>query len=341
MTAAIEVRQSANEPGAPRATRPHPIRAMLIKRSGIGVLTLLLVSILVFAATQILPGNAASTVLLNTATPARLHALEVQLHLNRPAVEQYWTWLTGILHGNLGTSLANGAPVSTLVGGRILNSAVLVVAAGVIGTVLGVGLGVLAAARRDSLLDHMLSVGALAITALPEFVVAVILVIFFAVVIWHLFPAVSVFVPGTAPWSNPAELVLPVATLVIVIVPYVLRMMRASMIDSLESDYVQMAQLKGVPRWRVLFVHALPNAIAPTIQVIGLTFLYLAGGVVVVEYMFNYPGLGQALVAAVSDRDIPVIQCIVLVLAAFYVAVNILTDVISLAVSPRRRLPRS
>jgi peptide/nickel transport system permease protein len=216
-----------------------------------------------------------------------------------------------------------------------------VVLAGAIGTVLGIGLGVLAAARRDSLLDHVLSVGALAITALPEFVVAVILVIFFAAVVWHLFPAVSVFVPGTLPWSNPAELVLPVATLVIVIVPYVFRMMRASMIDALESDYVQMAQLKGVPRWRVLFVHALPNAIAPTIQVIGLTFLYLAGGVVVVEYMFNYPGLGQALVAAVSDRDIPVIQCIVLVLAAFYVAVNILTDVISLAVSPRRRLPRS
>ena len=229
----------------------------------------------------------------------------------------------------------------TLVGGRILNSAVLVVLAGVIGTVLGVGLGVLAAARRDSLLDHVLSVGALAITALPEFVVAVILIIVFAAVIWHLFPAVSVFVPGSAPWSNPAELVLPVATLVIVIVPYVFRMMRASMIDALESDYVQMAQLKGVPRWRILLVHALPNAIAPTIQVIGLNFLYLAGGVVVVEYMFNYPGLGQALVAAVSDRDIPQIQCIVLVLATFYVAVNIATDVISLAVSPRRRLPRS
>jgi len=334
--------QAPERVGPPsRAVRPHPIRDTLIRRGAIGILTLILVSILVFAATQILPGNAASAVLLNTATPARLHALEAQLHLNRPAVEQYWTWLIGIFHGNFGTSLANGASVGSLVGGRILNSAVLVVLAGVIGTVLGVGLGVLAAARRDSPLDHVLSVGALAITALPEFVVAVILVIIFAAVIWHLFPAVSVFAPGTAPWSNPAELVLPVATLVIVIVPYVFRMMRASMIDSLESDYVQMAQLKGVPRWRILFVHALPNAIAPTIQVIGLNFLYLAGGVVVVEYMFNYPGLGQALVAAVSDRDIPQIQCIVLVLAAFYVAVNILTDVISLAVSPRRRLPRS
>jgi peptide/nickel transport system permease protein len=317
------------------------MRDMLVKRSAIGVLTLLLVSVLVFAATQVLPGNAASAVLLNTATPQRLHALEAQLHLNRPAVVQYWTWLTGILHGNFGTSLANGTPVGSLVGGRILNSAVLVVAAGVIGTLIGVALGVVAAARRDSLLDHALSVTALAITALPEFVVAVILVIVFAAVVWHLFPAVSVFVPGSAPWSNPRELVLPVATLVIVIVPYVFRMMRASMIDALESDYVQMARLKGTPKWRVLLLHALPNGIAPTIQVIGLNFLYLAGGVVVVEYMFNYPGLGAALVSAVSDRDIPQIQLIVLVLAAFYVAVNILTDVVSLAASPRRRLPRS
>jgi peptide/nickel transport system permease protein len=339
VTTATEVSERVGPPS--RADRPHPIRDTLIKRGAIGILTLLLVSILVFAATQILPGNAASAVLLNTATPARLHALEAQLHLNRPAVEQYWTWLIGILHGNFGTSLANGQSVGTLVGGRIVNSAVLVVLAGVIGTVLGVGLGVLAAARRDSLLDHVLSVGALAITALPEFVVAVILVIVFAAVLWHVFPAVSVFVPGSAPWSNPKELVLPVLTLVIVIVPYVFRMMRASMIDSLESDYVQMAQLKGVPRWRILLVHALPNGIAPTIQVIGLNFLYLAGGVVVVEYVFNYPGLGQALVSAVSDRDIPQIQCIVLVLAAFYVAVNILTDVVSLAASPRRRLPRS
>jgi peptide/nickel transport system permease protein len=326
---------------APKPRKPHPIRDLIIKRSLIGILTLVLVSILVFAATQTLPGNAASAVLENTATPQRLHALEVQLGLNRPAVEQYWTWLTGVLHGNFGKSLANGQPVGTLVGGRIVNSLVLVVLAGIIGTLIGVGLGVLAAAWRDSLFDRVLSVTSLAVTALPEFVVAVILIIFFAAVVVHWFPAVSVFVPGTAPWSNPKELVLPVATLVLVIVPYIFRMMRASMIDALESDYVQMAQLKGVPKWRVLLLHALPNAMAPTIQVIGLSFLYLAGGVVVVEYMFNYPGLGQALVSAVDDRDIPQIQAIVLVIAAFYIFVNIATDVIALAVSPRRRLPRS
>lgn len=332
---------SGKPPAGPLGRRGHPLRDTLIKRTGLGVLTLWLVSMLVFAATQVLPGNAAYAVLQNTATPQRLHALEAQLHLNRPAVAQYWAWLSGILHGDLGTSLANGVSVSTLIGSRIVNSAVLVVAAGVIGTFLGVGLGVLAAARRDSWLDHVLSVTALAVTALPEFVVAVILVLIFAALVWHFFPAVSVFPPGVPPWSNPSELVLPVATLVIVIVPYEYRMMRAAMIDALESDFAEMARLKGLPTWRVLLVHALPNAIAPTIQVIGLNFLYLAGGVVVVEYVFNYPGLGQALVAAVSDRDIPVIQFIVLILAAFYVAVNILTDIVSIAASPRRRLPRS
>ena len=317
------------------------MRDTLLKRLGFGVITLFCVSVLIFAATQILPGNAASAVLQNTATPARLHALETQMGLNRPAVAQYWTWLTGLFRGHLGTSLASGASVSSLVGGRIVNTAVLVLLAGVIGTLIGVALGVLAAARRDSWLDHVLSVSALAVTALPEFVVAMALVIFFAAVVWHFFPAVSVFPPGAAPWSDPTLLVLPVATLVIVIVPYTFRMMRAAMIDALESDYVEMARLKGMSARRVLVLHALPNAIAPTIQVIGLNFLYLAGGVVVVEYVFNYPGLGQGLVNAVSDRDIPVIQFIVLLLAAFYVLVNIATDMVSLAASPRRRLPRS
>jgi peptide/nickel transport system permease protein len=134
--------------------------------------------------------------------------------------------------------------------------------------------------------------------------------------------------------------VLPVATLVIVIIPYIHRMMRAAMIEALESDYVEMARLKGVPEWQIVLAHALPNSIAPTIQVIGLTFLYLAGGIVIVEEVFNFPGIGQGLVNAVSDRDIPVIQLVVVVLAAFYVFMNIVTDVIALLVSPRRRIAR-
>jgi len=175
---------------------------------------------------------------------------------------------------------------------------------------------------------------------LPEFVVAVGLIILLSTTIWHVLPAVSLLPPDTYPWNSPQLLILPSATLVIVIVPYTMRMMRASMIEALGSDYVEMARLKGVPERRIVLVHALPNAIAPTIQVIGLGFLYLAGGIVVVEYVFNFPGIGQELVYAVNGRDIPVIQFVVVILAAFYVFVNILADVVALLATPRRRIAR-
>ncbi len=216
----------------------------------------------------------------------------------------------------------------------------LVLVTGLIGALAGLILGAAAALRKDSSFDHVTSVVALAITSLPEFVVAIALIIVFSTVVLHLLPAVSILPPGVYAWNQPELLILPVATLVIVIVPYILRMMRAAMIEALESDYVEMARLKGVPEWRIVLMHALPNAIAPTIQVIGLNFLYLAGGVVVVEYVFNFPGIGQGLVFAVDSRDIPVIQFIVVVLAAFYVFMNIVTDVIALMATPRRRIAR-
>jgi peptide/nickel transport system permease protein len=217
---------------------------------------------------------------------------------------------------------------------------VLVFVTGAIGAAVGVALGAVAALRKDSWFDHVTSVAALAVTSLPEFVVAIALIILLSTVVWHVLPAVSLLPPGTYAWSQPELLILPVATLVIVIVPYIFRMMRAAMIEALESDYVEMARLKGVPEWRLVLMHALPNAMAPTIQVIGLNFLYLAGGVVVIEFVFNFPGIGQGLVFAVSNRDIPVIQFIVVVLAAFYVFMNIVTDVIALLATPRRRIAR-
>jgi len=318
----------------------HPLLALTARRLGIGVITLFAVSVVVFLATEVLPGNAAYAVLGRSANPARLHALERQLHLNQSLVAQYWTWLSGLFTGRLGASLANGQPVWGLVEPRLINSAVLVLVTGVIGSVIGVTLGAVAALRKDSWFDHICSVAALAVTSLPEFVVAITLVILFSTVVSHLLPAVSLLPPGTYAWSQPELLILPVATLVIVIVPYIFRMMRAAMIEALESDYVEMARLKGVPEWRIVLGHALPNAIAPTIQVIGLNFLYLAGGVVVVEFVFNFPGIGQELVYAVDNRDIPVIQFIVVTLAAFYVCVNIASDVVALLASPRRRIPR-
>jgi peptide/nickel transport system permease protein len=318
----------------------HPIRQLVRRRSTIGIVTLFLVSLVVFAATEVLPGNAAYAVLGRNANPTALRQLEVQLHLNRPLVDQYWTWLSGLFTGNLGHSLANGQPVWGLVEPRLVNSATLVLVTGLIGSVIGVLLGAVAALRKDGWFDHVSSVIALAVTSLPEFVVAIGLVILLSTVVWHVLPAVSLLPPGTYAWDNSQLLILPVATLTIVIVPYIMRMMRAAMIEALGSDYVEMARLKGVPEWRIVLMHALPNAIAPTIQVIGLNFLYLAGGVVVVEYVFNFPGIGQELVYAVDGRDIPVLQFIVVVLAAFYVLVNILADVIALMATPRRRIAR-
>jgi peptide/nickel transport system permease protein len=318
----------------------HPIVRLIRRRLAIGVVILFLVSVVVFLATEVLPGNAATAILGHNATPGRVRALELSLHLNRGLFDQYWVWISGLLTGNPGRSLVNGQPVWAYAEPRIVNSAVLVFVTGAIGTLVGVILGAVAALRKDGWFDHVTSVVVLAVTSLPEFVVGIALVILLSTVVWHILPAVSLLAPGTYAWDQPELLVLPVATLVIVIVPYILRMMRAAMVEALESDYVEMARLKGVPEWRVVLVHALPNAIAPTIQVVGLNFLYLAGGVVVVEYVFNFPGIGQGLVDAVNDRDIPVLQFIVLVLAAFYVVMNIVTDVIALLATPRRRIAR-
>lgn len=325
---------------AVRRAGGHPLRSLVVRRSGLGLVTLLVVSMIVFWATQILPGNAAYAILGHTATPQSLHALEAKLHLDRGIVSEYWSWISGLLTGHLGTSLANGQPVWTVVGSRLVNSAILVGLAGVIGTLIAVALGTVAALRKDSLFDHALAATSLAIAALPEFVVAIALIIVLATVVFHVLPGVSVVPPGTYALAQPRLLVLPVVTLVIVIVPYIARMTRAAMIEALEADFVEMARLKGVPTLRLALVHAMPNAIAPTVQVIGLSFLYLAGGIVIVEYVFAYPGIGQGLVNSVNDRDVPVIQLIVVLLAAFYVVMNIVTDVVVLLATPRRRFGR-
>ncbi|MEI7780079.1 MAG: ABC transporter permease [Actinomycetes bacterium] len=327
----VQGEQEARKRGTPQLTR------LVASRVSWGVLTLLAVSVLIFWATEVLPGNAAYAVLGHNGSPEQVHNLMVQLHLNRSIPSQYGSWIGGIVQGDLGHSLSDGSSVSSLIAPRLVNSAALALTAGLIGTVLAVLLGVWAAARKDSKLDDAISTMALAITALPEFVVAIVLVILFSTVVFHFLPGVSVLAPGTKPWSAPTLMVLPVTALVVIVSPYILRMTRAAMIEALESDYCEMAQLKGVSRRRLLFMHALPNALPPIIQVVALTFLYLAGGIVIVEVAFAYPGIGQGLVNAVAARDIPVIQAIVLGLAAFYVLVNIAADVAVLLVTPRRR----
>lgn len=340
---AAPARADAPEPPAeaPGLREPHPIRAMVVRRGLLGVMTIVIIAIIVYAATLVLPGDAATAILGQQATPARIHLLRQQLGLDAPVLTRFWHWATHAIRGDFGNSLSLGAPVTSLVGIRLVNSAILVAAVAVISTIFGVVAGTFAALRRDGLFDTVGSVLALIASALPEFVVAIFVIMLFAVNVFQLFPGISILPPNVSILTAVNKLVLPVLTLVIVVTPYVFRMSRGVMIEVLDSDYVEFAQVKGVPLRRILFRHALPNALAPVIQVVGLNLLYLAGGIVLVETVFDYPGIGQMLVQSIDNRDVPMIQFIVLVLAVFYVILNIVTDVGVLLVTPRKRFPRS
>jgi peptide/nickel transport system permease protein len=309
----------------------------IARRVALGLLTLLLVSVVVFAATQALPSNAAQAILGRNATPARLAALTRQLHLDESVVTQYVHWLGDVLKGNFGTSAATQQPVSRLLSGRILDSAFLVLVAAVIALPLSILLGVIMAVRRDRPADHALSMTTLALAALPEFVIGIGLVLLFATNVSHAFPAVSLIPPGEHAWQVPNAVVLPAATLVLAVTPYISRIMRGSMIEVLESEYVTMARLKGLSNRTVIWRHAVPNAIVPAIQVSALQLAYMAGGIVVVEFVFSYPGIGGALVDAVGNRDVPVVQALTVIIAAVYVVVNLLADIVTIMVTPRLR----
>jgi peptide/nickel transport system permease protein len=317
--------------------RPSGVWGFILRRLLLGIVVLILVSILVFLATQALPGDPARAILGRSATPASLAALRRQLHLDQPVIEQYWTWITGLLHGNFGTSLAAQEPVSTLLAPKLVNSAVLVALAAVLSIPLSIAIGAWAALKREKAFDQASSNLLLALAALPEFVVGLVLVILFATTVSHALPAVSTVPPGSRPWNNWLALVLPTITLIIAVAPYVARIMRASMIEVLESDYVEMARLKGLPERTVLIRHALPNALGPVFQVIALNLAYLAGGIILVEVVFNYTGIGSATAEAVVNHDLPVIQALAILLAAVYVVLNLLADVATILVTPKLR----
>ena len=318
--------------------RPRGVWGFVLRRILLGLLTLFLVSIVVFAATQALPGDAARAFLGRNATPESLAALRKQLHLDQPVLSQYFHWLGAFLRGDLGRSLTGSQePVTKVIGARIENSAILMLIAAVISVPLSIALGSVAARRRDRIFDHATSVVLLALAALPEFVTAILLVVLLGTSVFHVLPPVSLIPPGGHPWNYPKELVLPVLALVFAVTPYIARIMRASMIEVLESDYVEMARLKGLREQTVLWRHALPNGIAPAIQVIALNLAYLAGGIVVVETVFAYPGIGSAFVDAVTNRDLPTVQALGLLIAAAYVFLNVAADVATILVSPRLR----
>jgi peptide/nickel transport system permease protein len=330
--------------GGPTAQAPpgtavgrSAIWGFILRRVLLGILVMVLVSIVIFVATQALPGDTARAILGRTATPASLAALREQLHLNRPLVVQYLDWAGGLFRGDAGQSMAAQEPVSRLIADRVVNSAFLVLCAGLISIPLSVLIGAYAALWRDKTFDVVTSLTTLVFAALPEFVVGVTLVVLFATTVLHVLPAVSIIPPGGRPWDQPIGMILPTLTLVLAVTPYVARIMRASMIEVLESDYVEMARLKGLSERIVIQRHALPNALGPTFQVIALNLAYLAGGVIVVEYVFNYAGIGGALRDAVSNRDLPVIQAVALLIAGLYVLLNLLADIATILVTPRLR----
>jgi len=329
-------------PAAAQPARAHVPRVggiwwFIFRRVLLGVLVLAIVSVVVFGATQEL-GDPARAILGRQATPESIKVLRAQLHLDRSVFSQYWSWLTGLLHGDAGTSFAAQEPVSTLINDRIINSAFLVFLSGIISIPLAIAIGSYAALRRDKRFDSASSIITLLFAAMPEFVIGLWLVVIFATTVFPgALPSITLIEPGQRPWDDMTAMVLPTLTLVLAVTPYVARIVRASMIEVLESDYVEMARLKGLSERTVLMRHALPNALGPTFQVIAINLAYLAGGVIVVEYIFNYAGIGGALRDGVTNHDIPVVQAVAMLIAAVYVVLNLLADIATIIVTPRLR----
>lgn len=314
--------------------------ALLGRRILFGVITLLTVTFIMFTAVEALPGDACSAYLGRAATETSLAKCRGQQAAHGPLLLRFGAWALGAMTGDLGQSLARKAPVSEVVALRFRNTAVLALAAAALSFPLAILLGLTAALRRDSRFDVALSTAALAAMTIPEFVSATALVLVFSV--WlHWLPGINV-VPPDAPLARlVASIATPAIALALISVAHVLRMVRTCVIEVMESSYVQMAELRGVPYARIVWRHVLPNAMLPAISLMALQFAWLLGGVVVVEVVFNYPGLGRLTVDAISDRDLPLVLGIATLLAAIYVGINILADILMLFANPRLRTLRT
>ncbi|NHU85251.1 ABC transporter permease [Kocuria sp. JC486] len=310
---------------------------LILKRLLVSVFILLAVSVVVFAATLLLPGDPARAILGQQATEERLAALRTEMHLDRSPVERYLLWLGGLFVGNFGTSTTTGGPVADLLSERIGASLILMLCAAAIAVPVGVAIGIYSALHRGTRRDQAVTWSTLTLAALPEFVIGIVLVTLFATSVFRVLPAVTMSPPGQQVWEIPSQLILPTLTLALVVIPYIIRMMRATMAEVMDSGFVEMARLKGVPERQVILRHALPHAIGPVAQVIAIQLAWLAGGVVVVEYLFRYPGLGQALIDAVAFRDVQVVQAVSIIIAAVYVLVNLVADVVGILANPKLR----
>ena len=315
------------------------LTALIGRRLLIGVFILLIVSVLVFAGTEILPGDVATAILGQSATPELVALIRERLGLDDPVYLRYLHWLGGLVTGNLGTSLVNGADLGGEVGVRLFNTFFLAILTASVAVPLSIVLGLLSALKPNGALDRTISTVTLALISLPEFLTAIILVTLFAVT-WKFFPAIVNIRSGDGLIDIMRALVLPVATLVCAVLAHMVRMTRTVVLNVLTSPPIEMALLKGVPRWRILIVHALPNALAPIVNVIALNLAYLIAGIVVIETLFNVLGLGRFTVESVQNRDIPAVQVCAMIFCAVYVLLNLLADVISIIANPRLRHPK-
>jgi peptide/nickel transport system permease protein len=317
----------------------HPITRIVGQRLLLGLLTLFVVSIIIFLAVELLPGDIAQEILGQSATAETVEAFRRQLGLDLPPHVRYVQWLGGILQGDFGQSLANKREISELIGGRLGNTLFLAGLAAVIAVPLSLTLGILAALYRNGWFDRGVNIAALTTVSFPEFFVAYVLIVWLSVNLgW--FPSISNVSADLPLGDRIYRSILPALTLTLVVTAQMMRMTRAAIINLLASPYIEMARLKGLKPMRIIIRHALPNALAPIINVVALNLAYLIVGVVIVEVVFVYPGLGQLMVDSVSKRDIPVVQACSLIFAATYILLNLLADVFSTISNPRLLHPR-
>jgi peptide/nickel transport system permease protein len=308
----------------------------IVRRLAFMALTLFIVSIVIFAITDILPGDAAQSILGTQATEESLAALRERLGLNDPVHVRYANWLIGAVQGDLGTSLRMNVPVGPLILERLGNSLALGGLALLISVPLAITLGVIAGLRKGKPEDHTITVGTLTGVSMPEFVVGVVLILIFSST-FSILPSSSIMEPHENPFSNPAILVLPAITLLAVTLAHTTRMTRASMISVMQTDYVRTAFLKGLPWRRVVARHALPNALLPTITIVAINIGWMIGGLIVVETVFQYPGIGLLIINAISNRDVPLMQGVALLVTFIYAFSNLIADVLYAVVNPRIR----
>ena len=315
------------------------IFGIVVKRLALGLLTIIVISLLIFVGIEALPGDLATAILGQEATPETVAAFRKELKLDLPPHVRYFAWLGDFMRGDLGTSLANKRPISELIVWRFENTMFLAASAAVVAVPIAVILGILAALYRNSLFDRIISMVTLSTISFPEFFVAYILIALLSVQL-VVFPSISNINDQMSFWQKIHAIILPCLTLTLVVVAHMMRQTRAAIINILASPFIEMARLKGIKRMRIIVLHAFPNALSPVINVIALNLAYLVVGVVIVEVVFVYPGMGQLLVDSVSKRDIPVVQASGLIFAAVYVSLNLLADILSIITNPRLRNPR-